>query len=255
MAWVRAVLRGQRVYARADDSGALQAQGGRVEIRYNAGDGRAYRARADNLQVVDKTPLPDHTCVPEGAPAARAEPEQGATRTPARGSAKREPKKPAPPMRKAHPDAVHVYADGACSGNPGPAGLGVVVLDRAGAGRIERSEYLGEGTNNIAELTAVLRALEELPDQPLLIHTDSQYTIGVVLKGWKAKANVDLVAELREVLAGRPDVALKYVPGHAGVAWNERADELAREAVRTRRTRREVVPWPARESGAEPPAG
>jgi len=134
---------------------------------------------------------------------------------------------------------VIAYADGACSGNPGPAGLGVVLID--GPRRVEISEFLGVGTNNIAELTAVLRALGEVDAaRAMVIHTDSQYTIGVVQKGWKAKANQALVAELREALAGRPSTRLQYVPGHAGVLLNERADALAREAVAARKTRREV---------------
>jgi ribonuclease HI len=134
---------------------------------------------------------------------------------------------------------VIAYADGACSGNPGPAGLGVVVID--GPTRVELSEYLGEGTNNVAELTAVLRALGEVaPERPMTIHTDSQYTIGVVQKGWKAKANQALVAELRAALSSRPRTRLHYVPGHAGVLLNERADALAREAVTARHKRREV---------------
>ena len=81
--------------------------------------------------------------------------------------------------------------------------------------------------------------LAEAPDRhrPLWIHTDSQYTIGVVQKGWKAKANTDLVAELRELLEARSQTHLHYVPGHSGVPLNERADELAREAVKTGRSR------------------
>ena len=56
--------------------------------------------------------------------------------------------------------------------------------------------------------------------------------IGVLTKGWKAKVNQELIARTRKVLAGRA-LSVLYVPGHAGVAMNERADELAREAVRT----------------------
>ncbi|MCS6900752.1 MAG: ribonuclease HI, partial [Polyangiaceae bacterium] len=108
----------------------------------------------------------------------------------------------------------------------------------SGDQRTELSEYLGFATNNIAELTAVLRALEHAgaPETPLIIHTDSQYSIGVLTKGWKAKANADLVASIRAALAARPGVRLVYVPGHAGVPLNERADELARIAIATRRT-------------------
>lgn len=232
MPWVRAILRGQKVYARADESGALAADGGRVEIRYKPNDGRLYQARADNLEVTDPKPLPDETCAPAEAV---SKPDAGAAKG-GKGSAA----KAAAPIAKAAPGSVIAYADGACSGNPGPAGLGVVVID--GGRRVEISEYLGEATNNIAELTAVLRALAEVgADQAMTIHTDSQYTIGVVQKGWKAKANTALVAELRAALASRPSVRLAYVPGHAGVILNERADALAREAVTSRKTRREVL--------------
>jgi len=234
--WVRARLRGQVIYARADANGALAAEGGRVEIRYKPNDGRLYQARADNLEVIDGKPLPDDTCGPAEVVAKAGAAEGGAGGGGRAGSARG---KPAAGPTAHPPDAVIVYADGACSGNPGPAGLGVVVID--GPKRVELSEYLGEQTNNIAELTAVLRALGEIEaGRATMIYTDSQYTIGVVQKGWKAKANQALVAELREALKARPSTRLAYVPGHSGVLLNERADALAREAVSARKTRREV---------------
>jgi ribonuclease HI len=231
--WVIAKLRGQKVHARADAGGALVAQGGRVEIRYKPNDGRLYQARAENLEVVDATPLPDEVCGPaEGV--TKAEPTKAKKASASTGGAGR-----AEPAEELAPGTVVAYADGACSGNPGPAGLGVVIND--GPRRIELSEYLGEGTNNIAELTAVLRALGEIePSRPFVIKTDSQYSIGVLQKGWKAKANQELVAELRAALRTRPATRLAYVPGHAGVLLNERADALAREAVSSRKTRRQV---------------
>jgi ribonuclease HI len=235
--WVRALLRGQKVFARADAKGALVAEGGRVEVRYKANDGRRYGARADNLEVVPGEILPDDACGPAEAVAPRERDDKagGAAKSATKGARAKTPA--AAP--KVPADAVIVYADGACSGNPGPAGAGIVVIEPEQ--RVEISEYLGTGTNNIAELTAVLRALEELdPARPAVIHTDSQYTIGVVQKGWKAKANVELVARVREALAGRKATRLVYVPGHAGVILNERADTLAREAVSGRRSRRDV---------------
>lgn len=235
------------MYARADASGALVADSGRVEIRYKPNDGRRYEARAANLEVVDATPLPDSTCGDAAAvekveksnatasaamPMTAARPGGGGRITKAQAIAAGPPKAPE--------GAIIVYCDGACSGNPGPAGLGVVVVD--GGRRVELSEYLGLHTNNIAELTAVLRALGEIPEgRPAVIHTDSQYSIGVLQKGWKAKANVELVAQLRQVLKTRPGVTLVYVPGHSGVLLNERADQLAREAVEGRKTRREEL--------------
>ena len=106
------------------------------------------------------------------------------------------------------------YADGACSGNPGPAGSGFVVVHPGG--RMEEGfEYLGTATNNIAELTAILRALEVSPkDAPhILIHTDSQYSIGVLQKGWKPKTNQELIAKTKLVMKTRPQAKLVYVPG------------------------------------------
>ena len=242
MPWVRALLREQKIYARADAAGALVADNGRVEIRYKPSDGRRYEARAANLTIVDATLLPDSTCgeaaavekvekSDAAAPAAAAtRPGGGGRITKAQAIAAGPPKAP--------DGAIIVYCDGACSGNPGPAGLGVVVLDEGR--RIELSEYLGLHTNNIAELTAVLRALGEIPEgRPAMIYTDSQYSIGVLQKGWKAKANVELVAKLRAVLKTRPAVKLAYVPGHSGVALNERADQLARDAVEGRESKRD----------------
>lgn len=256
MPWIRALLRGQRVFARADEHGRLAETGGKVEIRYKASDGRRYDAMARNLTVEPGAePLPDDTCAPaEAVPKSDgAKPEGGAaarktssgrsgggTKAAANGAAAIAVRDKA--IADAHAgELVVAYTDGACSGNPGPAALGVVVLD--GGSRVELGEYLGTGTNNIAELTAILRALELVEDRsrPLLVHTDSSYSIGVLTKGWKAKANVELVASIRQALAGHPKAKLVYVPGHSGVAWNERADELARGAIAARQTTKKVL--------------
>jgi ribonuclease HI len=132
-------------------------------------------------------------------------------------------------------EPIHAYTDGACSGNPGPAGIGVVLI--CGSRRKEISEYLGPGTNNIAELTAVKRALESIHDRarPVYLYSDSSYVLGLLASGWKARANRDLVEELRALCAGFHDLRLRKVAGHAGVPENERADELARQAIERER--------------------
>jgi ribonuclease HI len=118
-------------------------------------------------------------------------------------------------------------------------GIGVVVL--ADGKRLEKGEYLGLGTNNIAELVAIERGVEMTdqlgvpPTRPVRVHTDSGYSIGVLSKGWKAKANQELIQRLRGVLGKRPQVRLVKVAGHAGVPENERCDQLAREAIIKRR--------------------
>lgn len=240
MPWVEARLRGQKVLARANADGSLASEGGRVEIRYKASDPRAYRAGERNLERI-----PGEALLPDDAVVAGAE----VAKAPARKEKEeRSNARKADAATKAlapgavPKDAWTVYADGACSGNPGPAGLGIVLVAPDGETRLEGYEYLGTATNNIAELTAILRAAEIVPrGAPFVVHTDSQYSIGVLTKGWKAKANQELIANVKSALASRSGWRLVYVPGHAGVPLNERADELAREAVSRRASRLPTV--------------
>lgn len=253
MPWIEALLRGQKVFARIKENGAFDASGGRVEIRYKMGDARAYRASEGNLSVVAGSARLADDAFPEGeavAPAgAKANANAGANASKTSDGAaaagpakKRSAARPSKldkydaPVRSA--DGWLAYTDGACSGNPGPAGAGFVIIHPGG--KVDEGfEFLGTSTNNVAELTAILRALEIIPAAApsILVHTDSQYSIGVLTKGWKAKANQDLVAKTKEMLASRPQARLAYVPGHAGVPMNERADELAREAISRRGSR------------------
>lgn len=126
---------------------------------------------------------------------------------------------------------VEIFTDGACSGNPGPAGIGIVL--RYGDREKEHAEGIGVATNNIAELTAVLRALRMLKrtDLPVVIHTDSSYAIGVLSGGWKVKKNRELVDEIVDEMRRFAALRLVKVAGHASVPLNERADELARQGI------------------------
>jgi ribonuclease HI len=221
MPWIEAAMRGQRVLARARPDGSLVVEGGRVEIRYKPNDGRAYRAAPRNLEIApDARLMPDETCGPAEGSAPSGRSERAST-----------------PSAAPEVGAWIAYTDGACSGNPGPAGCGVVLISPDGKTH-ERSEYLGEATNNVAELTGILRALEWVPAEArsIVVRTDSQYAIGVLQKGWKAKANQELVGRTKQAVDARR-ARLVYVPGHQGVAMNERADQLAREAVLTHRSR------------------
>ena len=222
--WRTVILRDQRVLARCDEAGNLVAEDGRVEIRYRPDDGRAYRAAARNLGAVEGEPiLPNETCADATVVGSR-QPKKRVSRSKSSKGRLRTGDKTE--------SAVVAYTDGACSGNPGPAGVGVV-LDR-GSERRELSMYLGRATNNIAELTAIKCAAEVMGDNSgsVRIYTDSRYAIGVLSEGWKAKANQDLIAEVRDALAPLTDLQLVYVPGHSGHPLNERADELARLAIR-----------------------
>lgn len=132
--------------------------------------------------------------------------------------------------------AIHIWADGGCEVNPGPCGIGVVVISENT--REERSEFLGEGTNNIAELTAIWRGLQLVEKRgreamwtQIYIYSDSAYAIGSLSQNWKAKKNIELIAKIRECLKHFPKVRFVKVKGHAGLAENERADTLATHSV------------------------
>lgn len=237
--WIRRKLRGNDVYVRVDSAGKpIAGPDGRVDVAYKPSVGsKLYRASIKNLEPTgdpdDERPRKlelDTTRTEVDAAAAT-----GPTAPTARISTEVDVRGGA--VGAAGEVPIIVYTDGACSGNPGPMGIGVVILD--GRERRELSEYLGEGTNNIAELTAILRALEVIPEvdraRPVVVHSDSAYALGLLGQGWKAKKNVDLVAELRRVAAGFPRLKLVKVLGHSGVSENERCDQLATAAAARRR--------------------
>ncbi|MDE0812339.1 MAG: ribonuclease HI [Alphaproteobacteria bacterium] len=140
---------------------------------------------------------------------------------------------------------VEVFTDGACSGNPGPGGWGAIL--RYGDTEKELSGGETETTNNRMEMMAAISALEALKRPVTVdIHTDSTYVRDGITKwihGWKKRdwrttdkkpvKNVDLWQRL-EAAAAKHEVAWHWVKGHAGHPENERADELAREAVPSR---------------------
>jgi ribonuclease HI len=143
---------------------------------------------------------------------------------------------------------VLAFADGACSGNPGPGGWGLIIVTPEGV--TELGGHEPDTTNNKMELTAVgkaLRHLERTPG-PILIYTDSTYVIhgitrwvyGWSQRGWKTAgggevANVIFWKRLMALLAQRKQdfpgeasvVEWRYVRGHSGVPGNERVDEIA----------------------------
>ena len=131
---------------------------------------------------------------------------------------------------------VIIHTDGACKGNPGPGGWGVI-LSCKGHTR-ELSGFIASTTNNQAELTAILQALQALTKPcSIQLYTDSQYVIGVLGKGFKRKSNLELLAHIDE-LAAIHRITYHWVQGHAANQLNQRADELANSALR--QTHKEV---------------
>ena len=126
---------------------------------------------------------------------------------------------------------IVVYTDGASSGNPGPAGIGILL--RFGPHEKEISEHIGITTNNVAELTAIKTALMAINTThiPVRLYTDSQYCYGLLSLGWKPKRNEKLVAATKKLMGRFEDLRILKIAGHAGIDDNERADRLAREGV------------------------
>jgi ribonuclease HI len=141
---------------------------------------------------------------------------------------------------------VEIFTDGACSGNPGPGGWGAVLR----YGDVEKEMNGGEPatTNNRMELMAAIMAIEAVKRPcEIHLHTDSEYLrqgITTWIHSWKARGwktadkkpvkNVDLWQRLEHAIATH-DVHWHWVKGHSGHIENERADELARLAIRQMR--------------------
>ena len=133
---------------------------------------------------------------------------------------------------------IKIYTDGAARGNPGPGGLGVVLIHDNY--RKEISEGYSYTTNNRMELLAVIRALEAIKwkNADILIYTDSKYVSEAVNQNWllswektnfKKKKNSDLWLKFLEHYR-KHNVKIEWIRGHAMIAENERCDRLAVEA-------------------------
>lgn len=227
MPWRQFEFRDKLVYVRVLDTGKPIVRRGYVELRYKLGATKSYKTAPENLEEV-----------PESAEIIADDKMGGRSATAQKSAMKTAPDTPI------GPDTVVIYTDGACSGNPGPAGVGVYVIRKAET--VELSEYIGSGTNNIAELKAIQRGLEELTDDEraghVVLYTDSGWSLGVLVGGWKAKTNLDHIAGVREQMDLCKNLELLKVRGHAGDPGNEEADRLATTAVRAEHTRRRTYP-------------
>jgi len=141
---------------------------------------------------------------------------------------------------------VVIYTDGACTGNPGPGGYGVIMIH--GSNRKEFSAGFRLTTNNRMEIWACIAALQALKEEcEVTIYSDSRYVVDAMTKswalawrsrGWKRKENgrlkdalnADLWAQMLD-LCDKHRVRFEWVRGHDGNEGNERCDEMARNAA------------------------
>ena len=140
-------------------------------------------------------------------------------------------------------EVLKIYADGACLGNPGPGGYGVVLLYKEH--RKELSAGFRKTTNNRMELMGAIAGLENLKrSSNVTLYTDSQYVVNGIMKGWAQKWKQNRWIKSNKEKAINPDlwekllslclehkVELVWVKGHAGDVENERCDVFAKEAA------------------------
>ena len=213
--WKRMSFKGNKVWAAVDDKGDFCLEKGKVLIKYNLAQDYEYRILPDSLKSDANENL-----VQKGLKKASPAPKKAAAAP--------------PPQDCSHSEEgiIHVFTDGASSGNPGPSGIGVFF--RFGGHEREISRNIGQATNNIAELEAIRVALSEIknPQLPVRIYTDSSYALGLLSRNFKAKKNQELVESIRTLMKQFPDLSFIKVQGHAGVEGNERADQLATSAIK-----------------------
>ncbi len=134
---------------------------------------------------------------------------------------------------------ITIYTDGACIGNPGPGGYGVVLL--SGEHRLELSGGYQLTTNNRMEIIAAIKGLESLKQNSLVnLYSDSQYLVDAMMKGWAKKWQQQHWMRNKKEMAKNPDlweqmlklcnyhkVTFLWIRGHSGNKENERCDRLA----------------------------
>ena len=223
--WKRMSFNGNKVWAQIDEQKNFVKIDGKVLVKYNLKQDYAYKVKYENLKPED-----------QAVPAKKA---KGAKKTGKRVAEKSGSKNSSDSLAKQLsletdlPDnCIKIYTDGASSGNPGPSGIGVLLI--YGEKKKEISQYIGTATNNIAELTAIKVALEQLKrkDMPVCIFSDSSYSIGLLTKGWKPKTNIELIVQIRKLMREFKKLSFIKVKGHAGIKENEVADFLATSAIK-----------------------
>lgn len=238
MAWRAADFKGKEVWVEVNSAGQAAVRGGRVAIRYSDREGaKIYRGGAAGVRV-GTGPILD---LPQGVAADAVKKATSAKRGSGFGSAGSRSKAQADAARESATglvaslpdDAAVCFTDGACKGNPGPAGAGCVVRLPGGEHQ-EAHKALGKATNNVGELYAIGMALDILDrvgfQGEVHVLTDSKYSLGVLSLGWKAKANQELIASVKSKVLKRK-ATIHWIAGHVGIPENERADALANLGV------------------------
>ena len=215
--WKRMSFKGNKVWAQTDTNKNLLIEKGMVLIKYNLKQDYEYRVKPESLSPEE-----------QAVPAKKKSMSLPSSIKPGAQNVTKEQKL----VTDLPHNCIKIYTDGASSGNPGPSGIGILFIH--GKNKKEISQYIGVATNNIAELTAIKRALEELKrnDLPVRIFSDSSYSIGSLTKNWKPQKNQVLIYEIRTLMNKFCDLAFIKVKGHSGIKENEVVDFLATSAIK-----------------------
>jgi ribonuclease HI len=216
--WKRMRFKRNKVWVAVDEQGRPVVEKSKVLIKYQLDQEHQYWVHLNSLHPLEETtPSSEKISADTHKPVTRTDETETAI---------------APEIPN---NAIRIHTDGACSGNPGPAGIGVVLQYRQH--RKEISRYIGEATNNIAEMEAIRAGLQSVKNRnlPVVLFTDSSYALGVLIKGWKAKENQSLIRQVKALISKFEKLRIVKIKGHAGHPENERADQLAVEAVQRRK--------------------
>jgi ribonuclease HI len=217
--WKRMWFKENKAWLALDARGMPVSKDGKVLIKYQINQDYEYWVNKNNVRPLDSPPiksLQQNKNKPRKNKYGKGE--EAADRTPW--------------DETGYKDKICLFTDGASSGNPGPSGIGVLL--RYGEHEKEISKYIGNATNNIAELKAIEAGLSALKnrDIPVRLFTDSKYAYGLLVLNWKPRKNQELVASIKKIMDGFKDLQIIKVKGHCGHPGNERADYLATSAVK-----------------------
>ncbi len=201
--WKRMRFKKNKVWLAVDNGGIPLEKDGKVLIKYQLDQPHEYWVRRNNIRPVDNDTLETEL-----------------------------PRKITQVAHAGGQKEICVFTDGASSGNPGPSGIGVVL--RFGKHEKEISEFIGVTTNNVAELKAIQAGLSVLKNRnlPVRIFTDSSYAYGVLVLGWKVRANAEIVDAIKKTMKKFKTLEIVKVSAHTGDKGNERADFLATSAIK-----------------------
>jgi ribonuclease HI len=216
--WKRMWFKENKVWMATDAQGIPVAKDGKVLIKYQIKQDYEYWVNKKNVRPLDSPPLKSS--------------HQSKNKSRNKKVVKRKDiADRASWDETACEDKICVFTDGASSGNPGPSGIGVFL--RYGEYEKEISKFIGNATNNIAELKAIEAGLSALKhtDIPVRLFTDSKYAYGLLVLNWKARKNQEIVESIKKTMERFKDLQIIKVRGHSGHPGNERAVLLATSAI------------------------